>query len=218
MGLRYPCGMVVQWLADLHARRASAGTRTVLTAWGDTVRLAQGAGGAYTLDHFWAAAGMADPASRPEALRLLLEGTGADRWRNMASALRALGADASWGPGAEDYRATAMFHVLGLACPRKKGVGWWGEAEGLRLDTDEGCGALAGQPRVTLLEGHDIKAAPQAMFAAVQAKCAAGRPVAFTSVDGKSLEAPCTKPLPAAPEAVTVLRRLPPSRALASPA
>ena len=78
MGLRYPCGMVVQWLADLHARRASAGTRTVLTAWGDTVRLAQGAGGAYTLDQYWAATGMADPASRPEALRLLL-GTGPGR-------------------------------------------------------------------------------------------------------------------------------------------
>lgn len=218
MGFRYPCGMVVQWLADLHARRASAGTRTVLTAWGDTVRLAQGNGGAYTLDQYWVATGMADPPSRPEALRLLLDATGADRWRQMAPALRALGVEAAWGPRPDDYRATAMWHVLRLACPQKKGVGWWDEAEGLRLDTDEGCGALSGQPRVTLLEGHDIVAAPQAMFAAVQAKCAAGQPVAFTTVDTKTLEAPCTKPLAAAPEAITVLRRLPLPRVLASPA
>jgi hypothetical protein len=209
--LRYPCGMVLQWAADLHLRRTGAGARTVLDAWADTIRAAhRRPSRSYGLADFHAAAGLGDGEFEPVAL--LVERSGPERWQALPSALNALGAEVAQMPTAESRRAALLFHVLRQNCrdlPPGTGIGFFVDGRAVKLQSPAGCGVLAGDPPLAGIEGGDPFDMTPETYAAVQRKCAAGAGVILATADGRTLSAACAAPLPAAPEDYVVERWLP---------
>lgn len=205
--VRYPCGMVLQWATDLHVRRASAGKRTVMAVWADTVAAARRRRDkSYHLADFYAAAGLGNGAAfQPAAL--LVDQSGPDRWRALAPALNALGADVTAVANAESRRPALLMHLLAQNCrdlPEGASRGFYFGDSTIKLDSPAGCGALAGNPVLRTVEGGDPFEMTDETYKAVQRKCAAGRAVTVITVDGRSLDAVCREPLVAAPEAYVV--------------
>lgn len=206
--VRYPCGAVIQWAADMHMRRASAGRRAVLDAWADTVRVARSRPSrTYALRDFYAAAGI-DAATPLHAARLLVEESGPARWGQLTAALRDLGAGVSVGSTSETRKGALIFHLLGENCRAVEGenVGYTTLGRTITLDSHAGCGLLAGEPVLRSVEGGDPFEMAAATYAVVQAKCAAGKDVALTLGEGRPVAIACRKPLPLAPEAYVVAR------------
>jgi hypothetical protein len=206
---RYPCGMAIQWAADLHMRKASGGARNVLHAWRDMIGAARKRETRrYGLADFYAAAGLGSAATlRP--LALLAQDSGPARWDALAGAFNALGAEVTQVPSPNGRRAALLFHLLKENCrnlPNGTGYGFYIDGTTVKLDGPEGCGALAGDPLLKAVEGGDPFAMPLETYAAVQRKCAAKAPVAITLADGRSIGAPCATPLADAPKDFLVTR------------
>jgi hypothetical protein len=64
----------------------------------------------------------------------------------------------------------------------------------LKLDGAR-CGVLSGEPVITAVENLNPQTEGRALFAAVQARCAAALPVRYLTADGRTLEAVCDAPL-----------------------
>lgn len=207
--VRYPCGMVLQWAADLHMRRASEGKRTVMDAWADTIRVARTRPGkSYDLADFYASAGIAEGSAFAPAA-LLVDRAGPDRWGALPAALNALGAGVSQVATADSRRPALLMHLLAQNClnlPEGSSTGFYFGDAAIKLDSSAGCGALAGNPLLKSVEGGDPFAMTDATYKAVQARCAAGVPVTLTTGDGRTLAATCIKPLADAPQAYVVDR------------
>lgn len=95
-------------------------------------------------------------------------------------------------PGDADLRAAALFHVARQNCTGS--YGFFDNPDGLKLDGND-CGALSGEPVIDAIENLDPQRDSRAIFDAVQARCAANLPVRYAARDGRTLEAPCRKPL-----------------------
>lgn len=207
--LRYPCGMAIQWAADLHMRSASGGKRTVLDAWGETIAGARRREErSYSLADFYAAAGIAS-SEKLEPIRLLVRESGPARWEALPAALNAIGAEVAQVPSPAGRRAALLFHVLAQNCrnlPAGQGYGFYTDERTVKLDAPEQCGVLAGDPVVKSIEGGDPFDMPLETYAAVQRKCAAGVPVAFVTDKGRRIEAPCAAPLADPPQDFLVKR------------
>lgn len=183
----YDCGVVIQWVADLEARQASQGRRDVFDLW-KTMLDAGRAGDGYGVADFRALL----PAD--SGIHILLDGPGADRWAGIEARLAALGVALKDEPGRGDYRRAALFHVNGQNCTGGS-TGFYQVPEGIKLDTTDKCGVLAGSPVLAAIEDHDPYADAEAMFFAVQTRCAADLPVRYRFQDGRSVEAVCKAPL-----------------------
>jgi hypothetical protein len=201
--LRYPCGMAIQWAADLHIRAASGGKRNVLDAWAATIAAARRREArSYALADFYAAAGIASPGS-VVPIHMLVRQSGASRWDGMAAAYNRLGADVAQVPSPTGRRAALLFHLLRENCrdlPDGTGFGFYIDGTIVKLDGPKGCGVLAGDPVLKAIEGGDPFEMPIATYAAVQRRCAAGGPVIIAAGDGRRIEAACAKPLADAPQ------------------
>jgi hypothetical protein len=211
--LRYPCGMVLQWAADLQLRRASGGRRTLLDAWADTIRAARARPSrAYSLADFYAAARIGDPAAFAP-VRLLVDEDGPARWSALPAALDALGADVGQVPTMEGRRAALLFHLLRQNChdlPNNSSFGFYGNADRtIKLDSPAGCGVLAGDPVLKSIEGGDPFELSSDTYAAVQRKCAAKAAIVLVTDDGRTLAARCAEPLGPEPQAYIVRRWMP---------
>jgi hypothetical protein len=211
--VRYPCGMVLQWAADLQLRRATGGRRTLLDAWADTIRAARARPSrAYSLADFYAAARIADPAAFAP-VRLLVDEDGPARWTALPAALNALGADVGQVPTTEGRRAALLFHLLRQNChdlPDNSSFGFYGNADRtIKLDSPAGCGVLAGDPVLKSIEGGDPFALSSETYEAVRRKCAAKATVIFVTADGRTLSASCAEPLGPEPQAYVVRRWMP---------
>jgi hypothetical protein len=210
--LRYPCGMVLQWAVDLHVRRAGTG-RTVMDVWADTIAAAlRHEGRTYALADFYAAAGIADTARFAPAA-LLVDTSGPERWRTLPAVLEALGAEIGTQVTSDGRRGVLLFHLLGQSCPPGTRRGYYADRQ-IRLQTTEGCGVLAGDPVLKAVEGGDPFAPSAETYAAVQRRCAASEPVTLTTMDGRTIAAPCGKALGPPPEDYAVRRWLPPGAAV----
>lgn len=210
--IRYPCGMVLQWAADLHLRAASGGTRSIMNAWADVIRIARRRSStAYNLADFYAAARIENTdAFLPAAL--LVNRSGSERWNALPMALNELGAEVAQVPSPEGRRGKLLFHLLTQNCrdlPKGTGIGFFAEAQTIKLDSPDGCGALAGNPVLKSVEGGDPFDMTPETYLAVQRKCARKQEVALMSADGRTLSAVCAKPLAAAPEDYVVRRWIP---------
>ena len=182
----YDCGVVVQWLADLETRQASGGARDVFDLW-KTLLDAGRAGDGYGVTDFRA-------LLRPDsAVAVLMDGPGAERWAGVDARLAALGVTLANQPDARDYRRAALHHVADQHC--NGSMGFYENLDGLQLATEGRCGVLSGDPRIALIEGVDPMAEGEAMFLAVQERCAASLPVRYQTTDGKVIEAACGRPL-----------------------
>ena len=178
----YDCGVVVQWLADLEARQASGGRRDVFDLWKAMLDAGRGGDG-YGVADFRA-------RLRPDsAVAVLMDGPGAERWAGIEARLTALGVTFENRPDAADYRRAALWHVAEQHCTGSPG--FFENLDGLQLDTGERCGVLSGNPKIAAVEDHDPTAEAEAMFHAVQTRCAAGQPVRYRTTEGKIIEAGC---------------------------
>ncbi|HZG08093.1 MAG TPA: hypothetical protein VEZ70_03835 [Allosphingosinicella sp.] len=207
--LRYPCGMAIQWAADLQIRRASGGTRTVLDAWRTTIETARRRENrSYALGDFYTAAGLTAEETLPP-IRLLVQVGGAHRWEELPAALNALGAEVAQIPSPVGRRAALLFHLLRENCPdlaKGAGYGFYIDGTTVKLDAPKGCGVLADNPVLKAIEGGDPFGMSLETYAAVQRKCAAKAPVTVTTADGRRLEAHCAAPLADAPRDYLVKR------------
>ncbi len=178
----YDCGVVVQWLADLEERQASSGRRDVFDLWKDMLDAGRGDDG-YGVADFRA-------RLRPDsAIAVLMDGPGAERWAGIEARLTALGVTFEDKPAPEDYRRAALWHVARQHCTGS--LGFFENTDGLQLDTGERCGVLSGSPKIAAVEDHDPMAEAEAMFHAVQARCAAGQPVRYRTSESRIIEAEC---------------------------
>lgn len=191
----YDCGVVIQWIADLEARRASEGRRDIFDLW-KTMLDAGRAGDGYGVTDFRALL----PAD--SGVNILLDGPGVDRWTGIEARLAALGVTLKDQPGRGDYRRAALFHLNDQNCSGG-GTGFYQVPEGVKLDTTDTCGVLSGSPVLASIEDHDPYADAAEMFFAVQARCAEGLPIRYRFQDGQAVEAVCTAPL-ATPKAWVV--------------
>ena len=73
----------------------------------------------------------------------------------------------------------------------------------VRLDTQEHCGPLAGQPRVTKVQGHDILKAPKRSYEAVARACRKSKTIEVGTLDGATRKLPCAKEL-ATPQVLSI--------------
>lgn len=193
--LVYDCGVTLQWLADLHLRRASSGASTVFAIWSELLPRTA-AGNPYTVDDFRERAG--------PLVSALLDGDPSTRWSALQTALQDYGVTIQNAPGDDDYRAAMLRHLVTVACGEGP-TGFWRERDHVRLDTTQRCGRLSGQPRVTRVAGQDVLAAPKRAFDAVARACRASKTVRIATLDGATIGLPCTTAL-AEPRALTLSR------------
>lgn len=181
----YTCGLLIQWLADLEARKA--GTGDVFTLWKTLLDAARVSPTGYGVAEFRALVG---PDS---AVAVVLDGPGATRWDSVKTRLSDLGVTLENRPDDRTLRGAALFHVAEINC-RSGSYGFYDNPGELKLDGAD-CGVLSGEPVIDTVEGHDPQQASRAMFDAIQARCAGNLPVRYVTRDGRTLEAACDKPL-----------------------
>lgn len=212
--IRYPCGMVLLWAADMRIRGASGGRRNVLDAWSQIIRSALARPDhVYTLDQFYAAAGIGSGQTFAP-VDLLVNRGGPERWRALPGALEALGAGIVQVPSPTGRRFSLIFHLLRQNChglADNEGIGFYTGDDFVQLDSPKGCGVLAGDPKLKTIEGGDPFAMSEATYAAVQRRCAAREPVSLVTADDRTLAARCNSPLAPAPMDFEVRRWRPSS-------
>ncbi|MCZ4108013.1 hypothetical protein O3U67_07970 [Brevundimonas diminuta] len=178
----YDCGVLVQWLADLEERQGASGRRDIFDLWKEMLDAGRDGDG-YGVADFRA-------RLRPDtAVAVLMDGPGAERWAGIEARLTALGVTLEDRPDAGDYRRTALWHMARQHCTGS--LGFFENPDGLQLETGERCGVLSGNPKIAAVEGHDPIAEAEAMFRAVQARCAAAAPVRYRTLEGRLIEAEC---------------------------
>lgn len=201
MNVRYPCGVVIQWAADLAIRQQSNGERDVLDAWGAVTRAAMGRPDRdFVLADFTSYEGVSGAG---DVITLLTETSGAARWETLAAELRELGAGIESRPSDETRRQAALFHLFAQNCSNGS-YGFSIDQRGMTLDSAPNCGVLAGGLTLNSIEGGDPIALSSETYARVQAACAAQRDVVLVVDGSRSLNAPCRAALPDAPSAYFV--------------
>ena len=180
----YDCGVLIQWITDLEARKA--GTGDVFTVWKSLLDAARGVETGYGVSEFRALIGSGS------AVAVLLDGPGAERWSALKTRLADLGVSFENRAGDRDFRFAALMHVAGRNCRGSRG--FYDTPGALKLDGAD-CGVLSGEPVIDAVEGHDPQTASRAMFDAVQTRCAGNLPVRYATRDGRTLEAKCDQPL-----------------------
>jgi hypothetical protein len=169
---RYSCGLYAYWILDLTLRHQSPPS-DVFSVW----RQLFGAGVNRPYNYADVRAATAGlPADNPYAL--LVEGRGADRWRDIIAALKAYGVDAQFSSDVADaYREASAYTLMRAACtPQANGhMGFSARMNGtaLTLDDNPSCGELAGGPRLIAVDGVNTDTGAWAdVYRAIVADCA----------------------------------------------
>ena len=198
-GIRYPCGLAIQWAADLSIRASSGGARDVLDAWGHMMRVAQTrADRDYALIDFTTYEGMA--AGTAVITHLTAQG-GPERWDALTNALRASGAVIEERPSNTTRAQALLMHISRLSCATgSRGYGF----TGTQVTVNAECGVLTSGPVVTSVEGGNPGDVSAEAYARLQAICAArgARALVLNGSEGVSL--PCHTPLPDAESAFVI--------------
>ena len=198
-GVRYPCGLAIQWAADLSIRAESGGTRDVLDAWGHVMRVAQTREDReYELADFTSYGGMANGAA---VIGLLTEQSGTGRWVALTNALRASGAMIEERPSNSTRAQTLLMHLSRLSCASgSRGYG----VTGTRVTVNAECGVLASGPVVTSVEGGNPGDVSVDAYTRLQAICAARGDIALALNGNERVSLPCSTPLPDAESAFVI--------------
>jgi hypothetical protein len=190
----YDCGEVTQWLSDVGMRKATQGGQNIFTLWQKLFAAAERRKGAYSTSDFLALVRGFDPATRA-ALGIFLVQDGRDRWQQLPALLAPLGIKASVGEAPERrLRETVMWHLLRTNCEAGY-YGFWAKEGGMLLQTGRGCGALAGDPTIVAVEGHDLFNAARAAYSAVHARCASGGNLRLGTRGGPEINVRCSEPM-----------------------
>lgn len=181
----YSCGALIQWIADLEARKTGRGT--VFAVWKDMLDAARNSDIGYGVADFRALVGS------DSAVSVLLDGPAETRWDTIRTRLTDLGVTIENRPGNNDLMAAALFHVAERNC-KTGSYGFFNDPGALKLDGAD-CGPLSGEPLIATVEGFDPQTEGRATFDAVQARCAENLPVRYRTRDGRVIEAVCDTPL-----------------------
>ena len=130
---------------------------------------------------------------------------GADLGAILAAALAPLGVTVEPRRSAALDREALVLHVLHESCDAGS-VGFWTEADHLRLDSNDSCEALSHSPLVDAVLGHDLIGDAEAAFDAVAIACRDHAPVAFSYRGRPVGPGRCERPLGDHPLAWTVTR------------
>jgi hypothetical protein len=137
----------------------------------------------------------------------LLDGEPATRWSQLRAELSGYGVEVSTTPADADYGVALLRHVVAVACGDGP-VGFWRQADHVRLDTQAHCGPLAGQPRVTKVLGHDVLTAPKRAFDAAARACRKSKTIELATLDGEARKLPCSTEL-GAPKVLSITQMPP---------
>jgi catechol 2,3-dioxygenase-like lactoylglutathione lyase family enzyme len=198
-GIRYPCGLAIQWMADLGIRAQSGGERDVLDAWGHMIRVAETRENRrYELADFTGYDGMASGAA---AIAHLTEESGPERWAALTNALRASGATIEERPSNWTRAQALLMHLSRLSCETgSRGFG----VTGTQVTVTADCGALASGPVVTSVEGGHPGDVSAEFYARLQAICARRGDIALVLNGSEQISLPCRTPLPDAESAFVI--------------
>jgi hypothetical protein len=201
-GVRYPCGIVIQWAASLEVARAGRGdffdlwSRMIATARTRTDR-------AYKLSDFYTSIGSGNLP--PQAVRLLTVERGPARWNELKSHLESLGVVMDLQPTPESRRDGIVFHLLGQICKSGR-RGFYREPDRIRLQTNETCTLIPDNSILSSVEGQDISALDDSAYEAVRNRCAE-RDVVRIVLDGeRGVAVPCSQDLAPARAAYSIDR------------
>lgn len=201
----YNCGVLVQWLADLQARREG---RDIFSVWRQVFARASANKVTYRSEDFRSAA-----PDRSGVLSSVLDGSSADRWDRLAAGLDGLGVELRREPTPAAYRVAVVFHLNALHCTESN-TGFYTQNGFIKLDTRQVCGPLSGDPEITAIEGQDLFDKAAEAYAAVERKCRDNGTVSLKRRGGgPDIIVPCAKPLPSPQPSYVVVR----SPALALP-
>ncbi|KCZ52777.1 hypothetical protein [Hyphomonas pacifica] len=199
----YRCGHVVHLAAELSALKHTG--KNVLGVWKD-VYDAAGDERVYDSATFVTAAEADGGTPFSDIMNLFNKGLTPENRAALVADLVALGADiVPLTPESETpYETTLSVRVLRdlLIGYCEGGYGFTQTQEGFALETAQRCGdALAGDPLVSRLNGHDLLKTPVAAYFAAREACQAGEPLVLTRPDGPALEPlDCPEGLAALPE------------------
>jgi hypothetical protein len=196
--VRYPCGMLMMWAADMRVRRDSGGKRNFFDVWADIV-----ARGLSRPDRIYSVTDfeqliVSDGGKPIEAIRQLRQEEGPARFGAFVEALKAQGATIEQASTVQARRSAIMQHILTYTCQqvRGKSFGYGVNNDGIvTLETHDSCGGLSGKRTLTHVEGFDINQLTSSDFAGLQSKCGASLALAFRFGDGSRADIPCTRPL-----------------------
>lgn len=198
----YNCGTLIQWLADMELRRVSRAPLSVFDIWKGLIDRAAAGRPDYGPEDF--RAGLAPDS----AVTLLLDGPAEGRWAAIDERLTGLGVRWENRPSRQDYIVAALSHLNGQACAAGSTTGFYLREGYVQLANAETCGPLSGDVPLATIEDLNPLEQPQAMFEAVQARCAANAPVRLARRgDGEALTVACGKPL--APPTVYAITEAP---------
>lgn len=190
----YACGEVVQWLSDVGLRKASNGQQNIYGLWVKMFQVAERNKGAYSTADFLSLVRTMDPATR-SALGLFLVQDGRDRWPRLPEMLAPLGIKVSVGEAPERrLRETMMWHLLRTNCDAGF-YGFWAKEGGMLLQTGPGCGALAGDPTIISIEGHDLFSDTRQAYSAVWDRCRAAGNLTLGQKIGAAIRVRCGEPM-----------------------
>lgn len=201
--VRYPCGMIIHWAADLEAKRAGRGG--FYDVWAKMIASAgRRKSRTYTVGDFYEAVGREGGEPFPVARRLTAE-QGPARWSAVESDLESLGAAIQSGPTPETRREGVILHLLAQVCTSGQ-RGFYTEPGGIRLQANATCTLIADNSVLTSVEGDDPAALAEATYATVQARCAARESVRVVLDSTRDVAIPCHQDLEPARVAYSVSR------------
>lgn len=204
--VRYPCGAIVQWIADAGAR-ANGGD--FFTLWSRLLARAARRG-TYTPEDFQASISASAPAAALP-VRALVNGTGNDRWADIARGLTGMGSLIEIGaPSPFALRLAAARALVLSACGEVYGVG--DGPHGLFVQAPEECALFGNSPVIERAAGAAPMQEPQSFYERVRAGCGAGTEIALALRSGgaeHSTRLRCTIAVVTPPPALRVVRALP---------
>ncbi|MGZ8284668.1 MAG: hypothetical protein ACXWUQ_03485 [Allosphingosinicella sp.] len=206
--VRYPCGAVIQWLADLGVR-ASDRKQNSFALWRRLLAKRKSAG-SYTPADFQALlAALAPKAVLP--VRAILSESGVERWRGLADSANAMGARV-------EVNAPAPF-LLRLAAARPLVLSScneiWGVGENqnkLFVQAPESCTTFGDSPIIELAGGVSPMGDANGFYETVRSACAAKSEIELSlTANGtsRSGRVKCTAPVDPPPPDLKVVRALP---------
>jgi len=168
MQVRYPCGAVINWIADAGIRGETSARSSGLAIWAQTLR-ATGPHRRYSTSDFMDNVRQKGPKTAA-LIQLLVNGHGLERWYRITRELSAMGADVRAGPPTPfAIRSAAIRPLVLSAC---------GEIWGLGEDHDAifalappTCAGFASQTFVRRIDGVELGSDPQAAYERVAVAC-----------------------------------------------
>ncbi|GEM_PF-4734930 len=200
----YPCGMVIQWVADMAVRHATRAPSGFFYVWQTLLAKARAQGGYYQTADFRSALAAIDPAALA-TVDLLFRSDSGDRWARLRRQMESYGVQTAPAPQGENVAYYSLFqHLVQADCANAASFHVTQGAGGFLLALDRPvCRHFGASTDVRAVEGHSLSLDIYGAYSAMTQKCASSLPVGVTLGSGEQLQLPCAVPMsPLAPSQV----------------